>query len=309
MSSRRRRDLEVASYRRSLLRRDDKNSVFFSGFCRYKQKPKQFHRTSQSNFSQNKEFMQIEVCAYSLASCLTAQQAGASRIELCGGMAEGGTTPSAGLVQLARQQLSIPLYVMIRPRGGDFLYTESEFSVMQADIRLAKAAGADGVVLGILQADGTVNEAQTRQLVELAQPLPVTFHRAFDMTRDPLEALEAVIRTGAVRILTSGLHQTAEAGIPILSRLAGQAAGRIEIMAGAGVNVQNAQRLINAGIHALHLSGSQKEESGMVFRQPSVSMASTLPGEYDRIEANEEKIREVVNRTRTLTTQLPDFLR
>lgn len=238
--------------------------------------------------------MQIEVCAYSLASCLTAQRAGASRIELCGGLPEGGTTPSAGLVQLARQELNIPLYVMIRPRGGDFLYTESEFMVMQADIRLAKAAGADGVVLGILQADGTVNEEQTSQLVELAHPLPVTFHRAFDMTRDPLEALEAVIRTGAVRILTSGLHQTAEAGLPILKQLVEQAAGRIEIMAGAGVGAQNAQSLINAGVDALHLSGSQKEESSMIFRQPSVSMASSLPGEYERIEADEAKIRAVV---------------
>ncbi len=253
--------------------------------------------------------MQIEVCAYSLASCLTAQRAGASRVELCGGMAEGGTTPSAGLIQLAHQQLSIPLYVMIRPRGGDFLYTESEYAVMQADIRLAKAAGADGMVLGILRADGTVNEAQTHQLVELAKPLPVTFHRAFDMTCDPLEALEAVIRTGAVRILTSGMHQTAEAGLVIIRQLAEQASGRIEIMAGAGVNVQNAQQLVKAGVDALHLSGSQKEESSMIFRQPSVSMTSTLPGEYDRIEADEEKIREVVNRTRTLTTQLPDFLR
>ena len=253
--------------------------------------------------------MQIEVCAYSLASCLTAQRAGASRIELCGGLAEGGTTPSAGLIQFARQQLTIPLYVMIRPRGGDFLYTQSEFTVMQADILVTKAAGADGVVLGILQADGTVNEEQTRQLVELAYPLPVTFHRAFDMTRDPLEALEAVIRTGAIRILTSGLHQTAEAGLPVLRRLVEQAAGRIEIMAGAGVTAQNARRFINSGVHAMHLSGSQKEKSGMVFRQQSVSMTSSIPGEYERIEADEEKIRAVVNLTRTLTTQLPDFLR
>lgn len=238
--------------------------------------------------------MLVEVCAYSLESCLTAQQAGAGRIELCGGLAEGGTTPSAGLIQLARQHLTIPLYVMIRPRGGDFLYSETELAVMKANIQLAKAFGADGIVLGILKADGTIDEAQTRTLIDLANPLPVTFHRAFDMTRDPLEALEAVIRTGAARILTSGQQQTAEAGLATLRQVAKQAAGRIEIMAGAGVNAQSAKQLIEAGVDALHLSGSAKEDSRMIYRQPSVSMGSSLPGEYEYVEADAEKIRAVV---------------
>ncbi|AKD57773.1 copper homeostasis protein CutC [Spirosoma radiotolerans] len=238
--------------------------------------------------------MQIEVCSYSLNSCLAAQRAGASRIELCGGLAEGGTTPSAGLIQLVRQQVTIPFYVMIRPRGGDFFYSETEFAVMKADIQLAKALGADGLVFGLLKPDGSVDEERTRQLIDLAAPLPVTFHRAFDMTRAPLEALEAVVRAGAVRILTSGQQQTAERGLPVLRQLSEAAAGRIEIMAGAGVNEQNAQLLIDTGVDALHLSGSQKEDSGMVFRQPSVSMASSLPGEYENVEANEAKIRAVV---------------
>lgn len=238
--------------------------------------------------------MQIEVCCFSLNSCLVAQRAGANRIELCGGLAEGGTTPSAGLIQLARQQLTIPFYVMIRPRGGDFLYSDTELAVMKADIQLAKALGADGLVFGLLNPDGTVDEGRTKQLVDLAAPLPVTFHRAFDMTRDPLEALEAVIRTGAVRILTSGQQQTAEGGLPILQQLSQAATGRIEIMAGAGVNAQNARLFIDAGVNALHLSGSQKEDSGMIFRQPSVSMASSLPGEYENVEANEDKIRAIV---------------
>jgi len=243
--------------------------------------------------------MIIEVCAYSLVSCLTAQRAGAGRIELCGGLAEGGTTPSAGLIKLARQQLTIPVYVMIRPRGGDFLYSETEVAVMKADIELAKTLGADGVVLGILQADGTVDEVQTRQLVELAKPLPVTFHRAFDMARDPLEALDAIIRTGAVRILTSGQQQTAEVGLPILRQLTEKAVGRIEIMAGAGVNAKNAKQLIEAGVDALHLSGSTNEDSKMQYRQPLVSMATSLPGEYDYVEADEEKIRAVVQQVTT----------
>ena len=240
--------------------------------------------------------MLIEVCAYSLASCLTAQRAGAGRVELCGGMAEGGTTPSAGLIQLARQRLTIPLYVMIRPRGGDFLYSEIELAVMKADIQMAKSFGADGLVLGLLNPDGTIDETKTNELVELAHPLPVTFHRAFDMASNPLEALEAVIRTGAVRILTSGQQPTAEQGLPLIQQLAAKAAGRIEIMAGAGVNAQNADAIMLAGVDALHLSGGQQEDSRMIFRQPSVSMASSIPGEYEYIEASEEKIRAVRNR-------------
>lgn len=238
--------------------------------------------------------MLIEVCAYSLQSCLTAQRAGAGRIELCGGLAEGGTTPSTGLIKLARQQLTIPVYVMVRPRGGDFLYSETELAVMQTDIEMARLQGADGVVLGVLHADGTVNEDVTRQLVELAYPLPVTFHRAFDMTRDPQEALEAVIRTGAVRILTSGQQPSAESGLSTLSRLVSQAAGRIEIMAGAGVNFRNADRLLKAGVDALHLSGSVRYSSPMQYRQPVVSMASGPQDEYERIEADEALIRSVV---------------
>ncbi len=247
--------------------------------------------------------MIIEVCTFSLESCLIAQQAGARRIELCGGLAEGGTTPSAGLIQLARQYLTIPFYVMIRPRGGDFCYSETELAVMKTDILMAKTLGADGIVLGMLHADGTVNENQTKELIDLANPLPVTFHRAFDMTRDPLEALEAVIRTGAARILTSGQQQTAEAGLATIRQLATHSARRIEIMAGAGVNAQNATQLIEAGVDALHLSGSVKEDSRMTYRQPSVTMASSLPGEYEYVEANKEKIRAVVEQACNVALQ------
>ena len=211
-------------------------------------------------------------------------------MELCGGMAEGGTTPSAGLIQLARQHLSIPIHVMIRPRGGDFCYSETELTVMKADIEVARSLGVNGLVFGLLNADGTVNETQTKELVDLANPLPITFHRAFDMTRDPLEALEAVIRTGASCILTSGQHQSAEQGLAVLRQLAEKAAGRISIMAGAGVNAQNASQLVAAGVDILHLSGGQKEDSRMVYRQPGVSMASSTTGEYEYMEANEDKI-------------------
>lgn len=244
----------------------------------------------------SKYSMIIEVCAFSLSACITAQQAGAGRIELCGGFSEGGTTPSAGLIQLARQQLHIPLYVMIRPRGGDFLYDDSEIAVMLADIDLAKQLGADGIVLGLLHPDGSVDEARTARLVERAKPLGVTFHRAFDMTRDPAEALEAVIRTGAERILTSGQQPSAPAGLSVLANLVKQAEGRIEIMAGAGVNAHNVEQLRAAGVHALHLSGKRIEESAMNFRQPTVTMASAALGEYERVEADEATIRAVVER-------------
>lgn len=239
--------------------------------------------------------MTIEVCAFSLSACLTAQEAGAGRIELCGGFSEGGTTPSAGLIQQARQQLRIPIYVMIRPRGGDFLYSATEIEVMKADIDVAKQLGADGIVLGLLNPDGTVDEENTRILVDQAKPLGVTFHRAFDMAVEPFEALEAVIRTGAERILTSGQQSSVKTGLPLLEQLASRAAGRIEIMAGAGVNAQNATLLKEAGVHALHLSGKRIDESPMTFRQPNVSMASASLGEYERVEADAPAINAVVS--------------
>lgn len=238
--------------------------------------------------------MNIEICAFSLESCLIAQANGATRIELCGGAAEGGTTPSYGLIELARQALHIDLYVMIRPRGGDFLYNATELAVMRRDIEAAKQAGADGVVLGLLNPDGTVDEEKTAELIQLAKPLSVTFHRAFDVTRDPMEALEAVIRTGAQRILTSGQQASAEAGIPLLKKLAEQAGDRIEMMAGAGVTAENAARLAATGVHALHLTGKQVMNSGMVFRNQDVPMASVAMSEFEWLSTSSAVVRAVV---------------
>ena len=237
--------------------------------------------------------IQMEVCCYSLNDCRVALQAGANRIELCGGLSDGGITPSAGLIQLVNQQIALPVWVMIRPRGGDFVYDEQEVAVMQADIEAMRQTGVAGVVLGCLNPDGTVDEHLTRQFIELASPLPVTFHRAFDLTRDPFEALEAIIRTGAVRILTSGQQPTAEAGADLLRALVKQAAGRIELMAGAGVNAQNAPLLAQTGVDALHLSGQETTESTMQFRSPRVKMASAVQGEYQRFGTSEERLRRV----------------
>ena len=237
----------------------------------------------------------LEICSFSLESCLTAQKAGAGRVELCGGMFEGGTTPSAGLISLARQNLTIKLYVMIRPRGGEFCYSDAEIEVMKADIQVAKNLGADGVVFGILNPDGSVDKRRTAELVKLAAPLKVTFHRAFDVAKDPFQALEDVIDCGCERILTSGQKNIAFEGIDLLKKLVDKTQNRIEIMAGSGVSAQNAQQFLNIGVHALHMTGKGTIESKMVFRKSDVSMASnSLSNEYEIYEADFEKCKSVV---------------
>ncbi|MDR1273032.1 MAG: copper homeostasis protein CutC [Odoribacteraceae bacterium] len=239
--------------------------------------------------------VEVEVCAYSLESCLNAQRAGATRVELCAGMYDGGTTPSAAQIAMARELLAIELSVMIRPRGGDFLYSDLEFEQMKEEIRFAKSRGADGVVLGILHADGSVDMERTRELVTLAAPLRVTFHRAFDMTRDLEQALEEVIRAGCYRILTSGGANRAAEGLDALRRLVRGAAGRVKIMAGSGVNAANAPILANIGVDAVHLSGKSSRDSRMVFRNPAVSMGG-VPGipEYAHSFSDAAKIEAVV---------------
>ena len=239
--------------------------------------------------------MEIEVCAYSLESCLAAQEAGADRVELCAAMYDGGTTPSPGTIRLARELLNIELYVMIRPRGGDFLYTELEYRQMKADLLFAKSCGADGVVIGLLDENGRVDVARTRVLVELAAPMKVTFHRAFDMTVDYHRALEDVVRAGCYRILTSGQRNTAVEGMEVLRELVRENAGRIRIMAGSGVGSGNALSLAATGIDALHLSGKNSRDSRMKYRNPAVFMGG-VPGisEYEIVYSDREKIAGVV---------------
>jgi len=238
--------------------------------------------------------MQIEVCAFSIESCLNAQKSGAHRVELCGGLYEGGTTPSYGLIERARAVLSIELYVMIRPRGGDFCYDEEEFEVMKRDIEATKKLGADGVVFGILQPDGQVDVKRTAELVSLAKPMDVTFHRAFDMTADAFDALEAIIRTGAVRILTSGQQNTAVGGYDLIKKLVRKAVGRVDIMAGSGVNANNALLLVETGVNALHLTGKATKNGAMNYQKKELNMASVLPtNEYQIIYSDVDKIRAV----------------
>jgi copper homeostasis protein len=181
----------------------------------------------------------LEVIGFNILSCIIAQESGAHRIELCYGPGEGGTTPSMGFIKAAREKLSIELYPIIRPRGGDFLYSDDEFHIIKSDVLLCKQLGCDGIVMGILNADGTVDKERCSKLVELAYPLGVTFHRAFDRTNDAEKALEDIIGIGCERILTSGLRPNALEGMETLARLVQLAEERIIIMPGSGVRSDN----------------------------------------------------------------------
>ncbi|WP_295915447.1 copper homeostasis protein CutC [uncultured Alistipes sp.] len=239
--------------------------------------------------------MTTELCAYSLEACETARRAGVTRVELCASPWEGGTTPSAAAIRMARRIPGLQLCVMVRPRGGDFLCSDSEFRQMCEEIRFARACGADGVVFGLLTADGCVDRERTAALVAEAGPMQTTFHRAFDMARDSYGALEAVIAAGCTRILTSGGCNTAAEGVGTLRRLVEQAAGRIEIMAGSGVNPSNVRLLAAAGVDAVHFSAREMRPGGMTYRNPRVSMGG-CPGisEYDLLCADEKTIRQIL---------------
>lgn len=244
--------------------------------------------------------VEIEVCAYSLESCIAAQEAGANRIELCAAMYDGGTTPPAGMIQLARELLHVELYVMIRPRGGDFLYSELEFRQMERDLLFAKACRVDGVVIGLLDENGGIDVERTRKLVDLAAPMCVTFHRAFDMTADRRQALEDIIRSGCHRILTSGQRNTAVEGLETLRSLVIGGAGRIQLMAGSGVNRENALQIMETGVDAIHLSGKNSRDSNMKFRNPDVFMGgvSGIP-EYEVVYSDRGKIEDVIQKVKS----------
>ena len=217
----------------------------------------------------------FEICANSVASCIAAQEGGADRVELCAGIPEGGTTPSFGMIWNARESIDIALNVIIRPRGGDFLYNESELAEMLFDISAAKELGVDGLVFGCLNPDGSVDMENMALLMEAAGDTPVTFHRAFDHTSDPFKALEDIISLGCRRILTSGCRPTAMEGAEILAQLVEKAGDRIIIMPGCGVNESNIAEIARlSGAREFHFSARESVESSMVFRNPKVAMGS-----------------------------------
>ena len=238
----------------------------------------------------------VEACVDSVESALAAEAGGARRIELCDNLVEGGTTPSAATIAVACERLGIPVFVIVRPRGGDFLYSDLELEVMRRDIEQAKALGASGVVIGVLRADGTVDIERARPLVEAARPLGVTHHRAFDVTRDPAEALEAIIELGADRVLTSGQAPTALEGIGVIAAAVRQAAGRIGILPGAGIDGANARRIVEAtGVQEIHVRGTSVRSSAMQYRNPRIDFGGRLTAADELVEVTDAGlIREIV---------------
>jgi copper homeostasis protein len=238
----------------------------------------------------------IEVCVDSAASAIATQRGGAKRIELCSNLLEGGVTPSAGLIEQVRAETSIGLQVMIRPRGGDFCYTPEEFETMRRDITFAKKLGADGVVLGILDPHGNVDIERTRELVELARPLNVTFHRAFDMSADLPRALEDICATGVDRLLTSGGEQSALQAVDKIGQLVQAARGRVVIMAGGGIRSDNAVSIIEStGVREIHVGLGSRGPSPMLHRNPRVSMGRAPDREYSRFQVTEADVTHLAS--------------
>ena len=236
----------------------------------------------------------LEICVDSLESACAAERGGANRIELCSALVEGGITPSAGLLTMVRKKLSIGICMMVRPRGGDFLYSDLEFEQMREEIRLAKGEGADGVVLGILDRNGRVDVARTQQLVELAAPLPVIFHRAIDMTPNLIESLEDVIATGADRILTSGGLNSVSQAIDTIAALVQKAGSRITIMPGSGIRPDNIALLAEStGAREFHASARTTYPSPMLFRKPGVCLSDVPERDFLNHVADEETVRRL----------------
>lgn len=231
---------------------------------------------------------QLEVIAFNIQSCLIAEKAGANRIELCDNPGEGGTTPSYGMIKTAREKTSIQLYPIIRPRGGDFLYSDDEFNIMLQDVAVCRDLGCDGVVVGMLKDDGKIDVEKTSLLVEAAYPLGVTFHRAFDRVFDHRRGLEDVIRTGCERILTSGLLPTVTEGAETLKELVDQADGRIIIMPGSGLRSTNLAEIAQrTGALEFHSSARKQIASCMNYQSPRMGE------QLMQVILDEEEVRQM----------------
>lgn len=241
---------------------------------------------------ENKLF--LEVCADSVSNALIAQSAGAQRVEFCAGLPEGGVTPSPAQIEIARKLLHIKLYVLIRPRGGDFLYNDTEFEIMKSDIHFCGKTGCDGVVIGMLRTDGTVDEERCGELIRIARQyaMGVTFHRAFDRSADLFQALEAVIQLGCERILTSGGYDTAIDGVEIIRELTEKANGRIIIMPGSGITPENAGEIIQKTcLKELHGTFRSRVPGLMQYRNTHLSRQNE---EYELLLTDAKKIKKIL---------------
>ena len=237
--------------------------------------------------------MILEICVDSVESAIAANGGGADRVELCSALREGGITPSIGLISAVREAVSLNLFVLVRPRGGDFVYTQHEVEVIREDIRMAKKAGADGVVLGLLTADGRVDVERMRSLIDLARPLQVTFHRAFDVSVDLDASLEDVIRSGADRLLTSGGESNALLGMNQIAKLRAAAGDRLSVMAGAGIRQSNLRKLVEStGVREIHTSLNTKTADSAVHANTRVKIGSHAD-EFSRFLVVEKDVRRL----------------
>jgi copper homeostasis protein len=237
--------------------------------------------------------MLVEIVVFNLESAMKAQEGGADRVELCDNPGDGGTTPSAGIIELVRQNLSIDVYPMIRPRGGDFFYSNYDFHAMKRDMIQCQKLSVDGVVFGILNSDGTIDKKRCQELIARARPLKVTCHRAFDMTRDPFEALEDCIEVGFDRILTSGQEAQAIKGVGVINELVKRAKGRIVIMAGSGVNEETVDEIVRTtNVNEIHFSAATYRASAMEHVNAKIgSMGQVGVGEYQVRTVDPQRVR------------------
>lgn len=248
--------------------------------------------------------MQLEICCGDLASVLAAKKGGAQRIELCSGLSEGGLTPSIGLIKAAVATGIPNINVLIRPRPGDFLYSTEELSLMEDDIKTAISAGATGIVIGVLTPDGDIDMNACERLIKAArdearslgrESLNITFHRAFDVSRDADKSLNDIILLGCDCLLTSGMAPTAVKGLPALQRLSRVASGRISIMAGSGVNPANARDIINATeVDSIHSTARKPIASRMLFKRPLVPMGAPGSDEYAPLSTSPDVVAALI---------------
>lgn len=235
----------------------------------------------------------LEVCVDTAEGAIAAERGGATRIELCGNLIIGGTTPSVSLLDIVKEHVNIPIHTIIRPRFGDFCYTDLEFEEIKRQVVSMKNHGADGVVIGILKPDGSLDKEKMKLLVDLAKPMNVVLHRAFDVCRDPFEALEVAKSLGLQAILTSGQKETALEGAELIAELIKKANGEIDIMPGGGIDTDNILAVLEK-THATsyHMAGRSDKESPMTYRKEGVSMGLPILSEYALFATDETKIRE-----------------
>jgi len=238
----------------------------------------------------------IEICVENTDGLVAAQNAGADRAELCASLVEGGLTPSYGMVREAQRVAKIPFFVMVRPRGGDFLYSEIEFNSMLEDVKAFRDMGVEGIVAGCLTADGRIDVGRMKAIVEAARPMKVTCHRAFDMTRDHVEAIEALVEAGVDRVLTSGRHETGVEGIDVLRETVAAARGRIVIMGCGALDATNIAKVLDSThVDEVHFAALVWERSGMQFRNAHVGMGGTeLDREYSNQVTSEPLVRQII---------------